>query len=271
MVGINTYPGHAFCREEYVEAIKKMIAHAEDNGIDCDVLVVWNGNQPTWGFDGWKVIEFNPSNEDRGIDILYKKQNIIRKEFLKRNFTHLFMSETDTIPVEDTITEFVKYDKDIVSSPYFIESQNSAMANIPLDNPKYAQFKKYDANKVIFQRNYDVPCVWGLFGNQSRMWSTEDLFPQRGLVRAVATGIGACLIKREVLASVGEFQIRAGNEVQQFTDFIFGVKAYNEGFELCVDTDRISNHLHYDFDDEQIFTKWFNPAETIESANPFCS
>jgi len=266
MIGVNTYPGHAFCREEYVEAIKKMVAHAE---FECDVYVLWNGNQPSWGFEDFKVVEFKPSPSDRGIDILYKKQNEIRKEFLKRNFTHLFMSESDTLPVEDTLTAFVNYDKDIISSPYFVESQNHALANIPLDNPKYAKFAKYEVDKVIFQRNYDIPCVWGLFGNQSRMWNTEDLFPQRGLVRAVATGIGACLIKRAVLSKVGEFKIRGGDKHQQFTDFMFGVQAYNDGFELFVDTDRISNHLHYDFDDEQIFTKWFNPAENIETANPF--
>lgn len=272
LIGINTYPGHAHCRDIYRDGIDKMIAHAKKNDIDCEPYVVWNGNQPAWGYDGYTMKIYEPSEDDRGIDILVNKQNIVRDYFLKGDYDFLFMSETDTVPPEDTITSFVEYNKDIISSPYFVESQANAVAVIPLDNPKYAQFAKYETDKAVFQRNYELPCVWGLFGNQSRMWTFTDLLPQRGLVRCVATGIGACLIKRDVIKTVGEFIIRDGKEKhQQFTDFMFGVKSYQLGYEMFVDTDRISNHYHYDFDEEQIFTKWFNPKEfefDVE-ANPF--
>ncbi len=268
LIGICTFPGHAHCRDVYLEAINKMIAHAENNDIRVDTYVLWNGDQPHWGFDAFKVDEY-VRNGERGIDMLANKQNIIRKRFLKGNYDYLFISETDTIPVEDTLTAFVNYDKDMISSPYIIESTNFAVAKIPTDNPKYAMFAKYAAENVIFQRNIDKPCVWGLFKKQARLWDMEDLFPQRGLVRCMAAGFGACLISRETIAKVGEFRVLSQEQgKQQFTDFMFGIDAYNKGYQAFVDTDRISNHLHYDFDTEQIFTKWFNPEEAEKFSAP---
>lgn len=267
MIGINTYPGHAFCREEYVEAIKAMVTHAETNGIECKVFVAWNGSQTQWGFDDFKVQVYERKHDDRGIDMLAKKQNLIRKEFLSHAYTHLFMSESDTFPTPDTITAFINYNKDIIASPYTVEAQNWARINIPLDNPKYKKFADIATDKVLIQRNIDVPCVWGIFGKLSRMWDTQDLLPQRGLVRCLSTGIGACLIKREVIEKVGRFRIRFADkslEQQQFTDFLFGMKAFQLGFEMFVDTDRVARHLHYDFDDNQVFQKWFNPSEVTD-------
>lgn len=274
LIGINTYPGHAFCREEYVESIKAMQKHAHKRGIDSEVLVVWNGNQPQWGFDDFKVVEYKPLETDRGIDILVKKQNVILDYFMKReSFTHLFMSESDTLPVRDTLSAYIKYDKDIISQPYWVESQNYAVVTIPLDNPRYVQFAQYETDKAILQLNKVIPCVWGLFGNRSRLWDTEDLLPQRGLVRCMATGIGACLIKREVLRKVGRFRVRGKkSQFQQFTDFLFGLHAFREGFQMFADTDRIAKHLHYDFDDEQALQKWFDPNDVTDlgtEANPF--
>ena len=230
--------------------------------------MVWNGDQSQWGFDDFKVKIYDLKVGETGIQMLARKQNIILDEFLKHgSYTHLFMSESDTLPLADTITEFIKYNKDIISSPYFIEAQNWAKVKIPIDNPKYKKFAEIGVQDVLIQRNIDCPCVWGLFGNKSRLWDMQDLVPQRGLVRCISTGIGASLIKREVLEKVGRFKIRFSDkklEHQQFTDFLFGVKAFQLGFQMFVDTDRIARHLHYDFDDDMIFNKWFRPEDVVD-------
>jgi len=259
LLGINTYPGHAFCRNEYVESIKKII---ENTRYSVEVYVLWNGNQTCWGFDGFNVDKFNPAKSDRGIDILCKKQNIIRKYALDGGFTHLFMSETDVLHPCNILNSFVEHDKDMVTSPYMITSTRTAYSKIPFDNPKYEFLKKYNTDSVIFVTNDKIPCIWGLWGNRSRLWGLEDLFPQRGLVRVISSGIGAMMIKRKVLEEVGSFMLRsADTDHQQFTDYLFCIKAYQMGFQLFADTDIISNHLHYDFDETQMFTNWFNPND----------
>lgn len=267
LIGINTFPGHIYCRDEFVTNLKAMVAHAKDNGIDCHVLVVWNGQEKPKGFEGYEIITYAPLPEDRGIDILYKKQNMIRSELLEGKYDFLYMLESDTLPPEDTITEHIKADKDAVSCMYFIQSQNNARVTIP-DNPYYRALGFGDEDmmkKAVLVETKVQPSVWGIFGNKSRLWDLEDCFPQRGLVRAYSSGVGACLFKTACFENV-EFKIREADQIQQFTDFLLFKDLHDRGFELFVDTDRIAQHLHYDFSDD-VSTKWFN-VDTLEGTTP---
>ena len=267
LIGVNTYPGHIYCRDEFVANLKAMVKDAFENGIDCKVLVVWNGQEKPKGYEGYEVITYTPQSTDRGIDILYKKQNIIRDYLLKGNYEYLYMVESDTLPPVDTITAHIKTGKDAVSCIYFVETQNHARITIP-DTPYYKAlgFGGEDiSKKAAIVENKLIPTVWGIFGNKSRMWSIEDSLPQRGLVRAFAAGVGACLFKAKMFEKV-EFKIRETNEIQQFTDFLLFKDLHDRGFELFVDTDRIAQHLHYDFT-ESVTTKWFK-TDTMEATTP---
>jgi hypothetical protein len=271
LIGIPTYPGHAYCREEFVANTRKLI-HA--SSARTDALVAWNGDRRASGFpQQWKRWTYAPQLGDRGVDVLRAKQQYIRDYALKHDYTHLFLLESDTLPPVDTLDRLLQAEKDIVSAIYFIRSEEAVHVSKhylqayfqrhPNILQKFPDLKD-TGDVVMFYHRYQ-PSVWGLVDGRSTMWKMNDAFPQRGLVQVLAAGLGASLIHRDVLEAVPEFRLRDEQaDVQQFTDFLFYHDAHNAGFEAYVDTDIIAEHLHdYDVDDEGTVTKWFD-AETLE-------
>jgi len=259
MTGIVTYPGHSYCKDEFLANLKEMVCHSRDAGIEVTPVIFWNGNRHPKGFKH-KVIRYYNKADERGIDILCNKQNQMRDYFLQHDFTHLFNLESDNIPSIDTITNFVKHEKDMVSSLYFIKTQEYVTINVP-ENSQWGEMGLQGKAAIVRQRL--IPSVWGIFGTKSRLWDIDDALPQRGLVRALSAGVGSVLITREVLEEI-KFKIRTPEVNQQFTDFIFFKEAFDKGFELFVDTDNWAEHRHLD-DDDQVFTKWFD-TKTLSKA-----
>ena len=186
LIGINTFPGHIYCRDHFIANLKAMVKDAYLNKIDCEVLICWNGQEMPKGYEGYNLIFYTPQPKDRGIDILYKKQNMIRDYLLKGKYDYLYMLESDNMPPVDTITAHVKSGLDAVSCVYFIEAQNSARVTVP-DTPYYRALGFGDedmSKKAAIIQNKQQPSVWGIFGDKSRLWELEDCLPQRGLVRA---------------------------------------------------------------------------------------
>ena len=266
LIAVNTYPGHAYCREDFVANLKKL------TNPRCDVVIFYNGERNPWGFEDFKKVYYDPKPEERGIDILLAKNKMMRNYFLKRiEYGHIFLLESDNLPPVGTIDRFLEYDKDIMSAVYFIKGVDPQMIKIPRDvefnifdhqtgNAKNVIFKKGDPVLAILQKY--IPSVWGYKDGKSSLWEFGDFLPQRGPVRILSAGIGSVLVKRDVMRDV-DFRLRdLTAERQQFTDFQFYWDAYLKGYEAYVDTDTIAEHYHIDWD-SQNFRKWFK-ADTLE-------
>ena len=263
LIGIPTYGGHAFCREEF---IKNTVALA---GADHDVLVVWNGEgDPSKIFPAnWKTQIIKQSPKERGLDVLVRKHNIMSKRTVSGGYSHLFLLESDVFPPANTIERLLAHDNDMVTAVYMIRGESHTILNIP-DNEMYR--KKYDgimAGKQVFAvRDETMPAIWGIENDEMRFWRLEDMLPQRGLVEVAAAGVGTVLIKSEVLKLV-PWKIPSIEMAGHCDDFPFYHRArWDFGFKLYVDTDIICQHLHdytLDGDGNEMQQRWFK-AESQE-------
>lgn len=270
LIAVNTYDGHQYCREDFVKNLKEIQKYS-----GADVAIFYNGRQMPWGFDGWPIVYYEPSEFDNGISILCAKNNQMRDYFLNGKWSHMLMLESDIIPPIDVVNRLYSYHKDTVTAMYFIKTLMKDMVNMPiestwnvLDNEtmqtKIITIPKGDNIMVIAQKF--IPAIWGFFDGKSRIWEMEDAFPQRGLVRIYSAGIGCVLIKRIVLEECGNFEIRdISEEIQNFTDFLYFKKIHDNGFQAFVDTNTICKHEHYDFD-SFVKRRWFD-TKTMKPVN----
>jgi len=270
MIAVNTYPGHGYCREEFVERLKEI----RDCHGNSEIVIAWNGKK-RWGFKGLQVINYNPKPGEKGIDILLNKSNLLRNWFLKGDYTHFFSIESDIIPPVNVLNQLLSREKDIVSGMYFIHTQeykimkledilNSRNQDVQWQAIKGAMSQGIGAAIVIRQKQ--IPTVWVIDGTRSRLAELNDFFPLGGLKRVYSAGMGCLLARREVVEDI-EFKVNYGSAQNQFTDFCFHAEAYDLGYEAFVDTGIWCKHLHKDFDD-RIFKTWFNVEtyqELIES------
>jgi len=270
LIAVNTYDGHQYCREDFVKNLKEIQKYS-----GADVAIFYNGRQMPWGFDGWPIVYYEPSEFDNGISILCAKNNQMRDYFLNGKWSHMLMLESDIIPPIDVVNRLYSYHKDTVTAMYFIKTLMKDMVNMPiestwnvLDNEtmqtKIITIPKGDNIMVIAQKF--IPSIWGFFDGKSRIWEMEDAFPQRGLVRIYSAGIGCVLMKRIVLEKCGNFEIRdLSEEIQNFTDFLYFKKIHDNGFQAFVDTNTICKHEHYDFD-SFVKRRWFD-TKTMKPVN----
>lgn len=269
MVGVSTYDGHAYCRHEFVKRLKELVPAEQ-------VYIVYNGDD-CWGFDDFKVDHHKATGHLRGLDIMVAKQNMIRKEFLKKgSYTHLLMLESDNVPPKDVVDRLLKHKKDVVSALYFIKSMQTAVHQIQ-PNLKEIMVKEYvrkgslglkpTADIALVMRQAPIPSVWGvfqssLFGKAGRLWSTDDYIHYKtegiSLVPIISAGVGCALFSRRIL---GEIPFRARDEsdpYQQFSDFLFYTEAISKGYQPYVDIDTLCKHIHVHYTDDYNTDKWFD-------------
>ena len=262
LIGIPTYEGHAYCRDEF---IKNTIALAGSN----DVLVIWNGEgDPSKIFPAnWKTQKISQSSKESGLDVLIRKHSIMSKRTISGGYSHLFLLESDVIPPAGTIEKLLNHDVDMVAAIYLIRFESHTVLKIP-DNEKYrTKFNGTMAGKTILcARDETAPVIWGLEDGEIRFWHIEDMMQQRGLVRIYATGVGSSLIKTKVLKKIG--WRNPGNDLgHHCDDFPFYHDAYHEGFKLYADTDILCGHRHdytADGDGDIVRHKWFNADDISE-------
>jgi len=261
MVGVPTYPGHFYCRQRFVERLHQINPPEQTR-------IIWNGDN-LWGFDEFKIDVVNQGTL-RGAELLAKKQEMFRAEFLKRSsYTHLLLLESDTIPPKNVIEQLARHDRDIVSAFYTVKSTQSAIHQTGENLRQAAREQgvaKFDDALVIRQK--PAPTFHGVFhsciyGNSARLWTMDDYFEYLSegitLVPVVAGGVGCVLIKRRVLEEIG-FRARPEEMTeQQLTDFLFYMDASGKGFEGFVDLSCVCLHLHADWSDQYHTSRWFDP------------
>lgn len=275
LVGVPTYPGHAFCRERFVEALNEI--SVPDN---VDVYIVWNGDSEPYGFGDFLLSKYKPLKKLNGNQILCAKQNMIRRKVLNGDYTHLLMLESDHVPPHDVISTLLSHRKDIVSGLYFIRGRQDIILNLntmPIVKQQLIDTGKYETDIVWLIRESALPSIWGIKRTglsgihqphaYMQLWDLEDWIDTRlqgkRLEQALACGMGCILISRDVLEKVKYedeigYSKRIGHEAQQLTDYIYCDAVHRAGFEIYVDLECIVQHLHTDVQEIQANKKWFN-------------
>ncbi len=262
MVGVCTYSGHSYCRQRFADRLKEICDPK-------DVLIVWNGEN-LWGFDDFKVITIENKKDESNVDLLARKQNYIRSEFLKRgSYTHLLLLESDNIPSKDVIEKLATHKKDIVTAMYLVKVAEGDVVPTPQAAIDWAKKNNKPQADTIFLMNQKIiPTLWGIFNSslfdspRVRMWTVEDWFNYKieghSLVPIYSGGVGCTLISRKVLAKLA-FDTKLPTQKQQLTDFVFFSQAHKMGYEAFVDLDCLCQHLHIDWLETDSMKKWFNP------------
>jgi hypothetical protein len=168
-------------------------------------------------------------------------------------------------PPTDTIEKLLAHKKDMVTAVYLLRGESTTVLEIP-DNDKYRT--KYDGvlagKSVMCVRDETGPAIWGIENEELRFWRLEDMLPQRGLVEIAAAGVGAVLIKKEVVRLVTWRREDTGRHCDDFP--FYHSARWEHGFILYADTDIICQHLHdysKDGDYAHVEQKWFK-AESLE-------
>ena len=126
LICVSTYPGHEYCREAW---IKNTVALA---GSKHDVYLLWNGGgNPAKIFPkNWKIETTKERDGERAIDMLERKNNKQRQYFLNRNYSHMFMLESDNFPPPGMVERFLNHKKDIVTAVYFMDGETRFTATV---------------------------------------------------------------------------------------------------------------------------------------------
>lgn len=275
LVGVPTYPGHAFCRENLVKALIEI--SAPDN---VDVYIAWNGDSEPYGLGDFPLAKYKPPKKITANQILCAKQNMIRERALKGGYTHLLMLESDHVPPNNVIPMLLSHNKDIVSALYFIRGRQDIVADLnkmPNAKQQLIDAGKYQTDTVWLIRECALPSIWGIQRTgisgihqphaHMKLWDLEDWIDARlrgeRLKQILACGMGCVLISRKVLQKIKHedeigYSKRIGEKgQQQLTDYIFCDAVHRAGFEIYVDLECIVQHFHTDLQEIQGNKKWF--------------
>ncbi|MCG6870724.1 MAG: hypothetical protein LJE84_00380 [Gammaproteobacteria bacterium] len=260
LLGIPTYPGHAYCRAPFLESLAALADPAE-----VDVLVAWNGEQREPAVDAWPVVDDAPAAGDTGAAILCRKQNTLRQHCLSGNYSHLLLLESDIIAPADLVARLVAHRQPVVSGLYFLRVTEERV--LPLDpehREKLAARGHPGIEQALVVRQQAVPCAYGRFSSPDgdpdavRLWSLDDWLRQRlagrRLVPVVSAGLGCCLIAREVLESV-PFRIDTAHK--RFSDFFFYADLHTAGIPAALDIELIARHRSREQNRAHHFQTWY--------------
>ncbi|PJC02012.1 MAG: hypothetical protein CO073_01690, partial [Candidatus Komeilibacteria bacterium CG_4_9_14_0_8_um_filter_36_9] len=139
LIGIPTYAGHSFCRIEFINRLIEIKKHS-----DPDIYVVWNGEknedtQPIKDYEnsGCRIHRILNNTDLSGMEMLVKKQNMIRKYFLEGVYTHLLMLESDNIPQINIIDELISHNVPVVTALYLVSVTQSMVKKVSGPIAKY--------------------------------------------------------------------------------------------------------------------------------------
>jgi len=238
LVGTVTNQCKDYCWDKFAKQLKGLQMQGHD------VLVIDNSTrlQPRKGFKTihykdykkWGRIMYAhnlnlPSDQKKNflVDVTLECMQLLREEFLKGDYTHLFILESDVFIEKDTVQNLLDMDADVTNYTYLM---------------KLNRFDEFSL------------CVQATKEGRSRMITPEqgrelintgvkelgkDMLGDSMLTHC---GYGCTLVRREVLEKI-DFRVgKMENGRRTFPDSMFHVDVIQEGFSNKLDTDWLPNH-----------------------------
>jgi len=226
LVGIVTYAGKDYVWDKFWNNIKGL------SYPDYDVVIV--DNSPTKKYysklkkrtkhdKNVKVYHVNRGSTSR--EGMSKSLNRLREHFIKGDYSHLMMIESDLIPPKDITERLMSHNVGVVGSLYLIGHAGSET-----EPPR--------------------PCLFSL--DKENKGCTKNLMPDvgfkffgKGLIKIHGCGFGSTLFQREV---VEQFKFWYSlDEPIKHSDVLFYMDYHNAGYRAYVDTDLIVPHYASDW------------------------
>lgn len=209
-----------YCQTEWLKHIKQF------TGADYDILIVDNSEtldnvREIHAFGGIIAKHYKP--DERGlIYTINGCMNYIRDYFLKNNYTHLFILESDQFPPKDTIQRLLSHNLPVVCHSFFHYTDVNLMV--------------FDIQKIL---GVQVSCRMPLMQSY--------LFCDGTVKKATGTGLGCVLICRDVVERV-PFRIPPKESKLYkngaFPDHYFHIDLIEKNISCFCDTSRISRHYN---------------------------
>lgn len=99
--------------------------------------------------------------ERHNFDAIIQKRNIIVQYAIKYNYDAIWFVDADVIPLDGTLDELVKTDKDICFAPYKIKRYGYPCVGIKSENPPYIKDYRITDNDKKYKRK---ECIIGGLG-----------------------------------------------------------------------------------------------------------
>lgn len=220
LLGILTYEGKDYVWDKFWHNIQRLTYP------NLDIVIVDNGKDKSYysklkrrtkhlsNVTVYHVKRAETSRESMAISL-----NKLRSHFLKGDYSHLMMIESDLVPPVDIIERLMSHNEGVVGSVYLIGHDD-----VKSQPPRPCLFSvDYETNGT---RNLEPDVGFGYFG--------------KGVVPIHGCGFGSTLFKRWVIERF-MFTYDLGMPIKH-TDVMFFKDYHNSGFQAYVDTDLIIPH-----------------------------
>lgn len=216
--------------KDYV--IKDWLNHLTTIQGSFDILLVDNSKDPEY----YKTLQPATSNQQQAtilhIDptgktaqqFILESRQLIRAEFLKGDYTHLFSLECDVFCPKDTIPRLLAHNLPIVSGWYFVGTKKGSY-------PLFVQANILPKSKV--------------FNVYMASFLQSFLLINGRLVNTIGNGIGATLITREIVEKI-PFRIDP-NDIG-FDDSFFNQDVWRNGYDHFCDTSLHCEHRNFNWE-----------------------
>lgn len=238
LVGTVTNQVKDYCYPEFAKQLKglQMLGH--------DVLIIDNSirTQPRKGFKTIQykkmkgilakcnIINANLPRENRVnglLEVTKDCMNILRDEFLKGDYTHLFILESDVFIEKDTVDRLLDMDSDVANFTYLMNLERFEELSLCVQTTKDRR-----ARMITPEAGRDLI-------NNGVITLGETMLDDRMVTHC---GYGCTLVRRKVLEKI-EFVTRSNDkDIHSYPDSSFHVNVRKEGFTNKLNTDWLPIH-----------------------------
>jgi hypothetical protein len=229
LVGIVTYEGKDYIWNKFWKNIESL------SYPNHDVIIIDNSREKKYAAELKRRTKHRKNvrvfHMNRGVtsrEAQAKCLNKLRDITLREGYDYFMSIESDLIPPRDIIERYIAHNVGVVGSIYLIGYADSAY-----QPPRPCLFGvKTNPNGSLGTFNYPPDKGFAFFGN--------------GLVQIHGCGLGATLIKREILEKLRFWYDL--NEPVKHSDVLFFADLHNIGKQAYVDTDLIIPHYNSKWD-----------------------
>ena len=219
LIGIPTFDGQKYCKEEFFESVKSLTY------LNADVLITDNSETDTYTKDLETIkVPYGKLHVQRllpkgtRIERIIQNRNAIRAYFLEHHYDYLLFLDSDVIAPKNVIELLLALQSDIASGLYLSRQQIAP--------------NKFDI----------IPTVYISHGKDSVQTLTQEQAQQKGTFDIIICGLGCTLIKRHVLFALSFHQYNSESSTGS-EDVAFCLDAKKNNFTMKATSSVLCDHV----------------------------